>query len=94
MPLRMTEDEPRRVDPALIKKGVRDQAPREGFSRVLRGSRDATGRRTAGAFAAACPEVEDEVWWKSDFGRCDPDQHEQLLQRTIDEEAGKIVEVM
>ena len=45
---------------------------------------DATGRRTADTFAAAYPEIEDEVWWKSDFGKYDPDQYEQLLQRTIE----------
>ncbi|HGY91619.1 MAG TPA: phosphoenolpyruvate carboxykinase (ATP) [Planctomycetes bacterium] len=44
---------------------------------------EATGRRVLDTFAAAYPEIEDKVWWKSDFGKYDPDHYEGLLERVV-----------
>ena len=40
-----------------------------------------TGRRVKDTFAAAYSEFEDKIWWKSDFGKYDPEKYEGLLQR-------------
>lgn len=45
---------------------------------------DATGRRVKDTFAAAYPEIIDKVWWKSDFGKYDPEKYEALLKRTVE----------
>lgn len=45
---------------------------------------DATGRRVKDTFAAAYPEIENKVWWKSDFSKYDPEKYEKLLKRTVD----------
>lgn len=45
---------------------------------------EATGRRVKDTFAAAYPEIQDKVWWKSDFGEYDPDKYEALLERVVD----------
>ena len=42
-----------------------------------------TGRPTKDTFAVARDSVEDEVWWKPDFQRFDPDQFDALLPRVI-----------
>ena len=54
---------------------------------------DATGRRVKDTFAAAYPEIEGKVWWKSDFSKYKPEQYERLLKRTVDylnEKNGKL----
>jgi len=45
---------------------------------------DATGRRVKDTFAAAYPEFEDKVWWKSDFNKYDPQQYKALLERVVE----------
>jgi len=45
---------------------------------------DATGRRVKDTFAAAYPDIEDKVWWKSDFSKYDPEKYEKLLRRAVD----------
>ncbi len=42
-----------------------------------------TGRPVQDTFAVAWPEVEDEVWWKSDFNRLDAACYSQLLERVL-----------
>ena len=42
-----------------------------------------TGRPVQDTFAVAWPEVEDHLWWKSDFNRLDPDHHTALLDRVL-----------
>ena len=43
-----------------------------------------TGRPTKDTFAVARPEVEDELWWKPDFQKFDPEKFDGLLPRVID----------
>ncbi len=43
-----------------------------------------TGRRVKDTFAAAYPEIDDSVWWKTDFQRYDPDDYEGLLGRVVE----------
>ncbi len=43
-----------------------------------------TGRPVQDTFAVDWPEVTDEIWWKPDFQRFDPDAYEQLLPRVIE----------
>eukprot|EP00977_Amphora_coffeiformis_P007205 scaffold1565_cov221-Amphora_coffeaeformis.AAC.12 len=45
---------------------------------------DCTGRRVKDTFAASYPEIEDKVWWKSDFSKYDPKNYEALLDRVVD----------
>ncbi|MCB9883174.1 MAG: phosphoenolpyruvate carboxykinase (ATP) [Planctomycetes bacterium] len=45
---------------------------------------DCTGRRVKDTFAAAYPEIEDNVWWKADFQKYDPTKYEGLLQRVVE----------
>ena len=42
-----------------------------------------TGRPVQDTFAVAWPEIEDEMWWKPDFKKFDPDHFEALLPRVI-----------
>ncbi len=43
-----------------------------------------TGRPTKDTFAVARPEVEDELWWKPDFQKFDPEKFDGLLPRVIE----------
>ena len=45
---------------------------------------DCTGRRVKDTFAACYPEIENKVWWKSDFSKYDPKSYEALLDRVVD----------
>lgn len=42
-----------------------------------------TGRPVNDTFMVAWPEVEDEVWWKDNLQKYDPDQFEGLLKRVV-----------
>ena len=42
-----------------------------------------TGRPVQDTFAVAWPEVVDDVWWKSDFNKLDPDYFPRLLERVV-----------
>ena len=42
-----------------------------------------TGRPVQDTFGVAWPELEDEVWWKTDFQKYDPDHYEALLARVV-----------
>ena len=42
-----------------------------------------TGRPVDDTFAVAWPEVEGEVWWKSNLKKFDPDKYEGLLARVV-----------
>lgn len=42
---------------------------------------DCTGRRTKDTFAVAWPEVENEIWFKADLGKYNPEKYEGLLKR-------------
>ena len=43
-----------------------------------------TGRPTQDTFAVARPEIDEQIWWKPDFKRFDPDHFDALLPRVID----------
>ncbi len=43
-----------------------------------------TGRPTKDTFAVARPEIEDEVWWKPDFQKFNPEKFDGLLPRVIE----------
>ena len=43
-----------------------------------------TGRPVQDTFAVAWPEIEADVWWKSDFKKFDPDKFQALLGRVVD----------
>jgi phosphoenolpyruvate carboxykinase (ATP) len=43
-----------------------------------------TGRPVQDTFAVARPDVEDTIWWKSDFKRFDPEQFDALLPRVVE----------
>src|SRR5262245_59991435 len=42
---------------------------------------DCTGRRVKDTYAAGCPEVADQIWWKADMQKYDPAKYQGLLQR-------------
>ncbi|MES2683194.1 MAG: phosphoenolpyruvate carboxykinase (ATP), partial [Pseudomonadota bacterium] len=42
---------------------------------------DCTGRRTKDTFAVAWPEVENEIWFKADLGKYNPEKYEGLIKR-------------
>ena len=42
-----------------------------------------TGRPVQDTFAVAWPELVDDVWWKSDFNKLDPDRFPGLLERVL-----------
>jgi phosphoenolpyruvate carboxykinase (ATP) len=44
---------------------------------------DCTGRRVKDTFAVAWPEVVEQVWWKNDLQRYDPDKYTGLLKRVV-----------
>ena len=43
-----------------------------------------TGRPVQDTFAVAWPEIENDVWWKSDFKKFDPDKFQALLARVVE----------
>lgn len=43
-----------------------------------------TGRPVSDTFMVAWPEVEDEVWWKDNLQKYDPDKFEGLLRRVVE----------
>ena len=44
---------------------------------------DCTGRPVDDTFGVAWPEIESEVWWKSNFKALDPDRYQALLERVV-----------
>jgi phosphoenolpyruvate carboxykinase (ATP) len=48
-----------------------------------------TGRPVQDTFGVAWPEFEDQVWWKSDFQKYDPDHYQGLLKRVVAHLAAK-----
>lgn len=42
-----------------------------------------TGRPVQDTFAVAWPEIEQDVWWKNDFKKFDPDKFQSLLERVV-----------
>jgi phosphoenolpyruvate carboxykinase (ATP) len=42
-----------------------------------------TGRPVQDTFAVAWPEIENDVWWKNDFKKFDPDKFQALLGRVV-----------
>ncbi len=43
-----------------------------------------TGRPVQDTFAVAWPELEDEIWWKADFQKYDPEKYQGLLKRVVE----------
>ncbi|HMS16571.1 MAG TPA: phosphoenolpyruvate carboxykinase (ATP) [Planctomycetota bacterium] len=43
----------------------------------------ATGRRVQDTYCAAYPEFEDQIWWKADFQKYNPEKYEALLKRVV-----------
>jgi phosphoenolpyruvate carboxykinase (ATP) len=43
-----------------------------------------TGRPVSDTFAVAWPEIEDQVWWKDNLKKFDPDSYQGLLKRVVD----------
>lgn len=44
---------------------------------------DCTGRRVKDTYAVAWPEVADQIWFKADLNRYDPEQYQGLLKRVV-----------
>ncbi|MGH8459998.1 MAG: phosphoenolpyruvate carboxykinase (ATP) [Stenotrophobium sp.] len=45
---------------------------------------DCTGRRTKDTFAVAWPEVADQIWFKADLSKYDPEHYQGLLKRVVE----------
>ncbi|TAM09202.1 MAG: phosphoenolpyruvate carboxykinase (ATP) [Nevskiaceae bacterium] len=45
---------------------------------------DCTGRRVKDTYAVAWPEVADQIWFKDDLNRYDPDKYQVLLKRVVE----------
>ena len=90
LPKDMLFHEALRNDRGRVRDGGPDDEPKSFATRLgVRGplvfhtDPECTGRPVDDTFGVAWPEIEGDVWWKSNFQPLDPDLYQPLLERVV-----------